>query len=198
MVTLGSSSAVSNAVSGTVLVYTRAFNVGDIVRIGDSSGRVLERTLLTTRLRTASNEVVTIPNGHVLSGGIVNYSSEAQTRPLRTLVPVGTGYDVDWRTVHGLLLSAAGRTGEVLGDPEPFVRQRSLDSASVSYELIAHTGRPDCALQTRSELLGHVLDVFKEAGIEVLSPSYSAIRDGNPSTIPAPGPSDAGPGAATD
>ena len=61
--TLGSAGAIGNIVAGTVLTYTRAFRVGDRVRLGETYGVVLEKTLLVTRVRTLENEEVTIPNG---------------------------------------------------------------------------------------------------------------------------------------
>jgi small-conductance mechanosensitive channel len=183
MVTLGSSSAVSNLVSGAVLIYTRGFQVGDYVEIGDASGEVVERSLLKTQLRTPLNEIVTIPNGRVLGANIVNYSTDAQERGLILTTTVGIGYDVDWRTVHELLERAASRTEHVLSKPRPFVIQKGLDDFAVSYELRASTRRADLMPAIRSELQQNVLDSFNEAGVEILSPRYLATRDGSPSTI---------------
>lgn len=195
MVTLGSSSAVSNLVSGTVLIYTRGFQIGDYVEIGEASGEVVERSLLKTQLRTPLNEIVTIPNSRVLNASIVNYSTDAQARGLVLATTVGIGYDVDWRTVHELLERAASRTEHVLAEPRPYVIQKGLDDFAVGYELRASTRRADRMPAIRSELQQNVLDAFREAGVEILSPRYTAVRDGNPSTVarradedePAPG-----------
>lgn len=184
MVTLGSSSAVSNLVSGTVLIYTRGFQIGDYVEIGDTFGEVVERSLLKTQLRTPLNEIVTIPNSRVLNASIVNYSTDAAGRGLVLSTTVGIGYDVDWRTVHELLERAAGRTEHVLAEPPPHVIQKGLDDFAVSYELRASTRRADLMPAIRSALRQNVLDAFNEAGVEILSPRYSAVRDGNPSTVP--------------
>jgi small-conductance mechanosensitive channel len=71
----------------------------------------------------------------------------------------------------------------VLTAPRPFVVQKGLDDFAVSYELRATTRRADLMPAIRSELQQNVLDAFNEAGVEILSPRYSAVRDGNPSTI---------------
>ncbi len=63
IITFGSSSAIGNIVAGTVLTYTRAFHLGDMVTIGDKTGVVIDKNLLVTRLRTPQNEEVSIPNG---------------------------------------------------------------------------------------------------------------------------------------
>src|SRR4029079_5687489 len=73
LLSLGSSSAVSNVLAGLVLTYMRPFHAGDRVKIADTIGDVLERALLVTRLRTIKNVEVVIPNSAILSNQILNY-----------------------------------------------------------------------------------------------------------------------------
>jgi small-conductance mechanosensitive channel len=75
LVSLGSGSAVTNIVSGVILIYMRPFALGDRVQIGEAIGDVVDRNLLTTRIRTPKNERVTIPNSNILSGHIINFTS---------------------------------------------------------------------------------------------------------------------------
>src|SRR4051794_626247 len=62
LVSLASSSALSNMIAGLVLTYTGAFRLGDRVKVGDAFGDIIETSLLATRVRTIKNEDVTIPN----------------------------------------------------------------------------------------------------------------------------------------
>ena len=62
LVSLASSSALSNMIAGIVLTYTGAFRLGDRVKVGDSFGDIIEASLLATRVRTIKNEDITIPN----------------------------------------------------------------------------------------------------------------------------------------
>jgi len=104
---------------------------------------------------------------------------------------VGIGYDVEWRRVQELLLSAAAKTDHVIDQPEPFVRQDSLNDFSVTYELNAYANNPSVMSATYSELHRNILEAFKQAGVEILSPHYRAVRDGKPAAIPRrprPGP----------
>lgn len=179
---LGSSSAVANVVAGVILTYMRAFNVGDGVKIADTMGEVTEKTLLVTRVRTSKNVDITIPNSMVLGSHIINYSSSAQLI-LHTTVTIG--YDVPWRQVHELLIGAARSTDRIVADPKPFVLQTSLDDFYVSYELNAYTDTPSAMGSIYSELHQNIQDRFNEAGVEIMSPHYSTLRDGNMTTIPA-------------
>jgi small-conductance mechanosensitive channel len=184
---LGSTSAIANVVSGFILIYTRAFQVGDRVKIGDSVGDIVEKTLLVTRIRTAKNVVVTIPNATVQGSNIINYSAAAREADAPSLIlhtTITLGYDVPWRKVYQALIAAANATEHILKEPVPFVLQTSLDDFYVSYELNAYTDRPTMMARTYSELHQNIQDKCNEVGIEIMSPHYSAIRDGNQNTIP--------------
>ena len=181
---LGSSAAIGNMVAGVVLTYTRAFQIGDRVKIGDTVGDVTEKTLLVTRIRTIKNVAVTIPNGTVLSSQVVNYTSLAATHGLILHSSVTIGYDAPWQRVHALLIAAAERTEHVLPEPRPFVLQTSLDDFYVSYEINAYTNRSDIMAGIYSRLHQNIQETFNEGGVEIMSPHYGALRDGNRTTIP--------------
>ncbi|MDJ0692917.1 mechanosensitive ion channel family protein [Mastigocoleus sp. MO_188.B34] len=184
---LGSTAVVANIVAGIILIYTRAFQIGDRVKISDAVGDVAEKTLLVTRIRTIKNVVITLPNSTVLTSQIVNYSAaqfDPEHPPLVLHTNITLGYDVPWRKVHEVLIDAAKATQDILTEPEPFVLQKSLDDFYVSYELNAYTKHPGIMARIYSELHQNIQDKCNESGIEILSPHYSAIRDGNQITIP--------------
>ncbi|MGK7940260.1 MAG: mechanosensitive ion channel family protein [Crocosphaera sp.] len=184
---LGSTSAVSNTVGGIILIYTRAFQLGDRVQIGDIIGDIEDKTLLVTRIRTPKNVIVTLPNATVLNSNVVNFSASARETgiPLIISTTVTLGYDVPWRKVYQVLLNAADITESLLKDPQPFVLQTSLDDFYVSYELNVYTDKTRQLFYIYSDLHQNIQDKCNESDIEILSPHYSAIRDGNQNTIPA-------------
>lgn len=185
LVSFGSSSAIANIVAGTVLTYTRAFNVGDRVRIGETTGDVVAKSLLVTRVRTIKNVDVTIPNAMVLSTHVLNYTAMAAGPGIILHTGVTIGYDVPWRQVHQLLVDAAKATTDVQAEPAPFVVQTSLDDFYVSYELNAYTANAKAMARVYGELHANIQDAFNAAGVEIMSPHYKALRDGNVATIPA-------------
>ncbi|HQQ76169.1 MAG TPA: mechanosensitive ion channel [Thermoanaerobaculia bacterium] len=181
---LSSSSAISNIVAGAILTYTKAFRIGDRVKIADTVGDVVEKSLLVTRVRTIKNVDITIPNGMVLGSHILNYSTSARDKGLILNTSVTIGYDAPWRDVHAALLAAARATDHVLETPPPFVLQTSLDDFYVSYEINVYTDEASRMAATYSDLHANIQDKFNEAGIEIMSPHYSSLRDGNEVTIP--------------
>ncbi|MDJ0661473.1 MAG: mechanosensitive ion channel family protein [Crocosphaera sp.] len=185
--TLGSTGVISNTVSGLVLIYTRAFQLSDRVKIGDAVGDVLEKNLLVTRIRTVKNVVITIPNSVIINSNVVNYSALKRDlqRPLILHTTITLGYDIPWRKVHEVLITAAQSTNYILKNPLPFVLQTGLNDFYVSYEINAYTNESTKMAEIYSELHQNIQDKCNEADIEILSPHYSAIRDGNHNTIPA-------------
>jgi small-conductance mechanosensitive channel len=184
LLSISSASAVANAIAGVVITYMRPFRVGDRVKIADTMGDVVEKSILVTRVRTIKNVEITIPNAMVLSSHIINFSTSAQDRGLILNTKITVGYEVPWRQVHELLFAAATRTEGILADPKPFVLQTALNDFAVEYEINLYTNQPSSMAETYSALYGHIQDTFNEAGIEIISPHYSAVRDGNQSTIP--------------
>jgi small-conductance mechanosensitive channel len=184
LLSLGSSSAVANAISGVILTYMRSFLIGDWVQIGDTMGEVIERNLLVTRLLTPKAEIITIPNATIMSGPVKNYSIEAKKAGVILYTTVTIGYNAPWEKVHESLLSAAGTTAHVLKSPKPFVLQRALNDFYVTYELNAYTDSPREILNIFSDLHQNIQDRFNEAGVEICSPHFAALRDGNTVSIP--------------
>jgi small-conductance mechanosensitive channel len=184
LLSLGSSSAVANAIAGVIVTYMRSFLIGDWVQIGETIGEVTEKNLLVTRIYTPKAELITIPNATVMSGSVKNYSVEARNKGVIFHTSVTIGYDAPWRTVHQLLLEAAVATKHVLREPAPFVLQSALDDFYVSYELNAYTDTPREMLNIFSELHQNIQDSFSEASVEICSPHFSALRDGNRIAIP--------------
>lgn len=170
---LGSSSAIANMIAGLVITYMRPFKVGDKITTGQMTGTVIEKTILVTRLKTALNEEVTIPNSAVLSGNTINYSTFSDTGII-VFVSVNIGYDVHWRKMHDALLEAASKVGLVLKDPVPFVLQTSLDDFYVSYTLNVYTVNPGLVDEVKSLLNQHIQDICAEKGIEIMSPHYQS------------------------
>ena len=99
---------------------------------------------------------------------------------------VTIGYDVPWPKVQGLLLSAAAATDQIEEDPAPYVLQKALDDSYVAYELNAFTRRADLRPRIYSALHANILDAFHAAGVEITSPLYRSVRDGNEPAM-APG-----------
>ena len=183
--TFGSAGALGNIVAGLVLTYMRAFKLGDRVKIGEVTGDVIGKSLLVTRVRTIQNEIISIPNATVMNNHTINYSTDAPQNGLIVHTTVTIGYDTPWRQVHQLLIDAALATPLIEKEPAPYVLQTSLEDYYASYRINAYTKAPNSQARIYSDLHAYIQDKFNEAGVEITSPHYKALRDGNTTTIPA-------------
>lgn len=173
---LGSSSAIGNIIAGLVLTYMRPFKVGDRIKLNDIVGFVVEKSSMVTRIRTHKNEYITLPNLMVLNSCTTNYhKSLEEDGNVILYVNVTISYDLDWRRVHELLISAAARTENIEQTPAPFVLQLSLDDFYATYQLNAATKAVDLIPRVYSGLFQNIQDVFREAGIDLTSRHYFKV-----------------------
>ncbi len=119
------------------------------------------------------------------SSHITNFTSMARNPGLILHTTVTIGYDAPWRQVHDLLLAAATATPNLLPAPAPFVLQTGLDDFYVRYQINAVTDQPAIMAATYSALHQNIQDQFFKAGVEIMSPHYAALREGNRAAIPA-------------
>jgi small-conductance mechanosensitive channel len=169
---LGSTGIVAQAMSGLVVIYSRALARGDCVRVGEIEGVVTEVHLLSTRLVTIQGEEVTIPNTVVVNGPVKNFGRASKGQGALVGTRMSVGYDAPWRKVHALLLDAAKETSGIRADPAPYVLQRALDDFYVQYELVAAVVNPADRPVVASALHGRIQDAFNAAGVQIMSPHY--------------------------
>jgi small-conductance mechanosensitive channel len=169
-VSFAATGSLGNALAGVVLMSWRPYREGERVEIGGGTyGDVQELDIMFTKIRTIKDEIVHVPNLQVLGNKIINYSGLSKVLVHQQ---VTIGYDVKRTRVEELLLKSAKATENLLHDPTPFVLIRSLDNYYVTYEINAYTDKPNKLIVIYSDLMKHILDIFEEAKIEILSPQY--------------------------
>ena len=183
IISLGSSTVIGNVIAGWVITYMRPFKKGDRIKLNDTVGDIIEKTPLVTRIRTAKNEIVTMPNSFIMSSQSINYSRSAHEFGLILHAEVTIGYDVPWRLVHRMLIEAALRTPGILHEPQPFVLETGLNDWYPVYQINAYTKEAQRMGPIYSDLFQNIQDRFNEEGVEIMSPTYIAARDGNASTV---------------
>lgn len=191
MLTLGSAGVMNHAMSGLVLIYSRALRKGDVIRIADNEGQVSEIGMLATKIITRENYVVTVPNAVVVSGKITNLSAQSAEGGVNLTVSVTIGYDTPWRQVHAMLELAAKRAKGIDLSQPPLVRQLSLMDWYIAYELQVRLVVGQSLADARNELHSNIQDVFNEFDVQIMSPNFvmqpkGAVMVGKEDWYPAP------------
>lgn len=121
--------SLSNFAGGLILMFLHPFKTGDYIKTAsDIEGTVVEIGLFFTTLRMADNKIITIPNGNLSAGNIINYN-ELPVRRLSTTV--GIAYEAD--TARAIeLLTALIKSRKPLVNPEKaLVYVKELGDSSV-------------------------------------------------------------------
>lgn len=182
IVSLGSTGVMNQVMSGLMITYSRSVRVGDFVKVGDIEGTVAQLGTLSTKIKTARNEEITIPNAIVVSHAATNYSRNAADG-VYTPTSLTIGYDAPWRQVQALLLLAAARTPGIKRLPEPIVLQTGLQDFYVTYTLMICLEHPNRRFVTLDALHASIQDAFNEYGVQIMSPNYESDPTG-PKVVP--------------
>ena len=166
IVGFASQSALSNLVSGVMLLAEQPFKVGDPVTVAGVSGVVVNVSVLSTTIRTWEGPLVRIPNNDVFNSVITNY---VKVRARRVEFTVGVHYNTDVdRAVEALkALMEDHPLCLVNPSPEVFVEEYADSSVNLRVRCWAP---PQAWFATKVELQTRVKKTLEEAGIQIPYP----------------------------
>lgn len=121
-----------NVIAGLLLLIQKPFELGDLIQIDDFTGTVLSVDLRTTELRTRDGQNVLIPNAHVFTKPITNFSRQATWR---VSLPLGVAYDSDLELVQRVTLRTIQSLPDVLDDPAPVFHFHTFGDYSIDFNL---------------------------------------------------------------
>jgi small-conductance mechanosensitive channel len=135
---LGLQGVVKEFVSGLVLIFDRAVQIGDYVELStDMRGLVQEIGPRATRIRTNDNVDIIIPNSKLVENPLMNWTSRGQTR--RIHVKFSAAYGVDKDKVRDTVLRAAREVPFTLpdeGSRKTQVWLTGFGDSSLNFELV--------------------------------------------------------------
>jgi len=167
---------VNNFVSGLVLAFERPFKSGDMIAVGQLTGRVGQIGLRASRIRTFEGAEVIVPNADLIGGEIINWTLSDQTR--RGDINVGVAYGSDTARVREVLLRVARDNERVASYPEPVALLLGFDDSSIKFVLRLWISDAGDWPQIASELYDAVHVAFGAAGIEIPFPQRTVHLDG--------------------
>ena len=175
--------SLSNIASGVMLIVLRPFRDGDSVQAAGLEGVIEEVRIFQTRMRTADNRLIVLPNSMITTAPIINFTAKPQRR---IDILVGVGYDDDLKKAKDILLQIALDNALVLKQPEPAVQVTRLSESSVDLTLFAWTKTKDFG-DTKSQLTEAVRTQIIGNGLNIPYPQrdlhvYHYNADGTPLT----------------
>ena len=158
-----SQTSASNLISGLFLLGERPFTVGDVIKVGDTTGEVVSLQLLSMTLRTLDNLAVRIPNETLLKSEITNFTRY----PIRRVdIDVTVAYGADLEVVRRLLDGVAESLPLCLDEPRPSFVVRAFGATAMELRYSVWTRR-DNHLEVSSALRLGIYEVFRREEVPV-------------------------------
>lgn len=145
----------SNVAGGLQIVASKPYRVGDYIEVGSCVGTVAEIGLFYTKLNTADNKLIQMPNSSIISSNIINYTAEGKRRVDLT---VTVSYDAPPERVKAAMVQMIGEHPLTLATPEPMIHVNAYQDSSIEYIV-----RAWCATDDYWTVYYDLLDMMKPA-----------------------------------
>ncbi len=164
-----SQTSAANVVSGLFLIGERPFGLGDVIRVGATTGEVLSIDLLSVKLRTFDNLMVRVPNETLIKSEITNLT---RFDVRRIDLPLSVAYKEDLERVLELLMEVADAHPLALEEPRPLVIFTGFGDSGVAVQFSVWTARQNF-LALRNDLYTRIHARFRDAGVEIPFPQVA-------------------------
>ena len=132
--------SLSNFAGGILIILFKPFRLGDTIEALGETGKVDEILIFSTRLITATNQVIYIPNGILSNGKIKNYS---QLGIRRADLVLKTNYDSNFSKIKTNILNFASSHDLVLQDPKAEILVTDLSETTIIFTVKVWTNNND-------------------------------------------------------
>ncbi len=166
---------VGNFVAGLILLFEQPVRIGDVVTVGDRTGRIVRIRMRATTIRDGDGKDLIIPNKSLVTDRVVNWTLSGQ--PLRISIPVGVTRGTDLALAERLLRDAAASIPDILRTPAPSAQLHGFGPSSIDFDLSAFVARVDQMGATRHALTLAIQSAFSDAGIAIALPQVDVHVD---------------------
>ena len=181
---LGLQKIVANFISGIILLVDKSVKPGDLVTIGDSSGRISAMNTRYISVAAGDGREVLIPNEDLVTQKVVNWTYTDKNTLVK--IPFSTNYDADPRLVCKLAIDTVAAAPRALKGKPPGCVLAEFAEAGMKFSLTFWIGDPDGLDNVRSDVMLALWDAFKREGIGVPYPVRELrVRGALPTVIEA-------------
>ena len=167
-----SQTSMSNIVSGLFLIWEKPFAVGDVIRVGGTSGIVQSIDLLSVKIRTFDNLFIRMPNEKILSSEVTNITRF----PIRRMdINLQVAYREDLGRVHDVLKDLARQNRYSLDEPEPLVMFTEFKDSGIEILFALWFAKADF-LNLKNSIMREITERFRAEGIEIPFPHRVVVQ----------------------
>lgn len=165
---LGLQKIVANFISGIILLADKSVKPGDLVTIGDSSGRISAMKTRYISVAAGDGREFLIPNEDLVTQKVVNWTYTDKNTLVKVLF--STNYDADPRAVCKLAIEIAAAVPRAIKNKPPNCILTEFAEAGMKFSLTFWLPDPDGLDNVKSDVMLGLWDAFKREGIRVPYP----------------------------
>ncbi len=120
--------SLSNFAGGMLIILFKPFKVGHTIEAQGVSGTVSEIQIFVTKLITANNQTIFVPNGSLSNGTIINYSLQGFRRADLT---IAISYDTDIKKAKDIITGVLNNNPKILKTPIAEVSVKNLTDNAI-------------------------------------------------------------------
>lgn len=158
----------ANFVAGIILLFERPIRLGDVVTVGEISGKVTQIKIRATTIQQFNNRELLVPNKEFITSQLVNWTLKDSV--LRFEVPVGIAYGSDTEMATDILVGILKDHPHVLDEPKPDVLFVNFGNSTLDFMVRGFVGSVEHLISAKSDLHYRIDHSFREAGIEIAFP----------------------------
>ncbi len=166
-------------IAGFVLMFSRPFEIGDWVEIGEEEGFITDITIMNTHMRNFDGEFVVIPNDNVTNVAVTNRSREGR---LRIHMDVGIGYENDPERASEIASEVLSDLEPIANNPPPHVVPSGFGDSAILLDLRYWIDPPTPQARWRSKaaVVEAIQRRFEEADISIPYPQRTITHAAEP------------------
>lgn len=168
-VALALKDSLSNFAGGILIIINKPFSKGDFIEVAGVSGKVHEIDLMSSKLVTLDNKIITIPNGLLSTDTVINYSDQANRRVDSVF---GIGYSSDIKLAKEVIAKVIADSDYFIDDPAPVIGVKELADSAIIIEALAWCANSEY-VAAKYYLQEHVKVALDEAGIDIPFPQLT-------------------------
>ncbi len=166
MLGFGLQDTITNMASGFWIALTRPFDKGEVVSAQGLTGKIVGIGIMSTKMLTPDNVVITIPNKIIWGSPMINYT---RMNIRRVDVNVGVAYGTNLDKAVKIAMDIMKKHELVLEDPEPSVAITELADSSINLQLRAWA-KTDDYWTVKGDLTKQIYETYGKKKIEIPFP----------------------------
>lgn len=173
IVGLAARKTLGSLLAGFTLMFSRPFEIGDWIKVGENEGRITDITMMNTRIKSFDGEYIIIPNDVINNEIVTNKSKEGK---LRIEIEIGIDYDSDLEKAREIALNTSKKlTREnysICEKPKPKILTKKFGDSSVIISVLVWIDNPSLAKvnKIRHKFISTIKGRFDEENIKIPFP----------------------------